>query len=96
MIRLPLEVKDLFAAWLEQHYPLKAKRVMAAIAELGGGKGYDATWGVRMRGRGPLADLVANRVATARRRHGLTDKRLPPLRTDLFRPPSPDGQQTLW
>ena len=96
MIRLPLEVKDLFAAWLDEHYPLKAKRVMAAIRDLGGGKAYDATWAVRMRGRGALADMVANRVAMARRRHGLVDKRLPPLRTDLFRPPAPGGQQTLW
>ena len=96
MIRLPLEVHELFAAWLDEHYPLKAKRVLAAIRDLGGGKAYDATWGVRMRGSGAFADLVAGRVALARKRHGLTDRRLAPLRTDLFRPPGRGGQQSLW
>ncbi len=96
LLRLPLEVKALFEAWLDEHYPLKAKRVMAAVRDAGGGKEYNSAWGVRMRGSGPFADLVAKRIAVARRRNGLADRRLPPLRTDLFRPPSPGGQQSFW
>ena len=87
MLRLPFEVKDLFAEWLAEHYPLKARHVMNRLRDLHGGKAYRAEWGARMRGRGPYADLVANRFKLARRRHGLEGKSLPALRTDLFRRP---------
>ena len=87
MLRLPFEVKDLFAEWLAEHYPLKAEHVMNRLRDLHGGKPYRAEWGARMRGRGPYADLVANRFKLARRRHGLEASRLPALRTDLFRRP---------
>lgn len=96
LIRLPLEVKPLFEAWLAEHHPMKAKRVMAAIHDAHGGKAYNSAWGVRMRGRGPFAELLAARMAAARKRHGLDDKRLPPLRTDLFKPPPRGGQLSLW
>jgi DNA repair photolyase len=87
LLRLPLEVADLFAAWLEAHFPLKADRVMSAIRASRGGKAYDATWGKRMRGEGVFADLIARRFARALARNGLEQGKLPPLRTDLFQPP---------
>ena len=95
LIRLPLEVEALFEAWLKEHYPLKAKRVLAAIHDAHGGRAYNSEWGERMRGKGPLADLLAARMASARRRHGLAGQRMPPLRTDLFKPPQ-GGQLSLW
>jgi DNA repair photolyase len=88
-LRLPLEVADLFRGWLDAHYPERAGRVMAAIRDARRGKAYDATWGRRMRGEGPIADLIARRVDIALRRHGLTGGRFEPLRTDLFCPPGP-------
>ena len=87
MLRLPFEVKELFAEWLAEHYPLKAEHVVNRIRDMHGGKAYRAEWGTRMRGRGPYAKLVAERFRLARRRHGLEDSRLPALRTDLFRRP---------
>ena len=87
MLRLPFEVKDLFAEWLAEHYPLKAEHVMNRLRDLHGGKAYRAGWGTRMRGRGPYAELIARRFKLARRRHGLEGLRLPALRTDLFRRP---------
>ncbi len=87
MLRLPFEVKDLFAEWLAEHYSLKAGHVMNRIRDMHGGKAYRAEWGTRMRGRGPYATLVAERFRLARRRHGLEGSRLPALRTDLFRRP---------
>ena len=95
LIRLPLEIKALFEAWLAEHRPMQAKRVMAAIHAAHGGKACSSAWGERMRGKGPFADLLAARMAVARKRHGLVGKRLPPLRTDLFRPPQ-GGQLSLW
>lgn len=92
MLRLPFEVKDLFEEWLAEHYPLKAEHVMSRVREMRGGKTYQAEWGVRMRGQGVYADLVAKRFEVARRKHGLDVSRRAELRTDLFR----RGQATLF
>lgn len=85
MLRLPYEVKDLFAEWLAEHYPQKAERVLNRVRDLRGGKVYDAEWGVRMRGKGIYADLIARRFEVALRKHGLAEPRRTELRTDLFR-----------
>ena len=85
MLRLPFEVKDLFAEWLAEHYPQKAARVMGRVRDLRGGKAYEAQWGVRMRGTGIYADLIAKRFDVALRKHGLDKPRRTELRTDLFR-----------
>ena len=45
-----------------------------------------------MRGRGPVADLIAKRFARATKRLGLGNPR-PSLRTDLFAPPVQKGGQ---
>ncbi|MFU8814018.1 MAG: PA0069 family radical SAM protein [Pseudomonadales bacterium] len=84
LLRLPLEVNALFRGWLDVHYPHKAERVMSAVRACRGGKAYDATWGKRMRGDGPVADLIARRFALAVRQHGLSREHRPVLRSDLF------------
>jgi len=89
LLRLPLEVAGLFRDWLDVHYPERAERVMAAIRDARGGRAYDATWGKRMRGEGPIADLIARRFALVVRQLGLDEGRHEPLRTDLFRVPGP-------
>ena len=91
-LRLPLEVSQLFQDWLATHYPDRAAKVMARVRELHGGKDYDAQWGKRFRGEGLWADLMARRFKVAVARLGL-DAVLPPLRTDLFRPPLRKGDQ---
>ena len=84
LLRLPLEVEPLFRDWLEVHYPERGRAVMSAIAGCRGGKAYDSTYHLRMRGRGVVADMIADRFRVARRRFGL-DREAPALRTDLFR-----------
>ena len=85
-VRLPHEVAPLFRAWLEEHYPDRAAKVMHTIQSLRGGKDNDANWFLRMKGQGPWADLLATRFKIACRRHKMNRERLS-LRTDLFRPP---------
>ena len=92
MLRLPLEVSELFQEWLAEHFPDRAQRVMGRVRELHGGKDYDPEWGKRMSGEGAFAELVAHRFAIATRRLGLA-RDLPPLRTDLFRRPPRAGDQ---
>ena len=68
-------MNPLFQHWLDEHFPDRAARVMARVREMRGGKDYDATFGTRMRGEGVWAELLAQRLAKAKRRFGLDDER---------------------
>ena len=92
ILRLPLEVRDIFLEFLEREYPDKAKHVMSLVRSMRGGKDYDAEWGKRMSGDGPHAWQIGRRFEIAARRLGLNEKRLK-LRTDLFTPPLTEGAQ---
>ena len=92
VLRLPLEIKDLFREWLAAERPDRAARVMSLVRQMRGGKDYDAEWGARMRGEGPLADLIAQRFKVACRKHGLNRER-PAVDVSLFRPPPEAGDQ---
>ena len=91
-LRLPLEIKDLFKEWLATDHPDRASKVMSLVRQMRGGKDYDAEWRTRMRGEGPIADLMSQRFNAARRRLGL-DRPLPDLDLGLFRPPVRAGDQ---
>ena len=71
ILRLPLEVRDLFVQWLQQHFPLRAEHVMNRVRDMRGGKDYDADFATRMKGSGVYADLIAQRFRVATRRLGL-------------------------
>ncbi len=92
LLRLPYEVKDLFAEWLAVHAPLKADHVMSLVRQSRGGRAYDATWGRRMKGTGPYAEMIGQRFRLACRQRGLA-KRDHTLETTLFRPPPRAGDQ---
>jgi len=96
-LRLPLELAPLFEEWLATHVPDKAKHVMSLIRQSRGGKAYDSTWGVRMKGTGPYAELLRIRFERARRRYGLERGRAWQLDTTRFRrPPKAGDQLTLF
>jgi DNA repair photolyase len=92
ILRLPLEVAGLWKDWLQAAVPDRAAKVMARVRELHGGKDYDPAFGLRFRGQGVWADLMRKRFDLACARLGLA-KALPPMRTDLFRVPTPDPVQ---
>ncbi len=92
LLRLPLEIKQLFTEWLETHYPLKAPRVLGLVRATRGGRLYDSTFGTRMRGTGPHAELLRRRFQVACARLGLNRTR-PDLDTSLFRVPPRSGEQ---
>ncbi|MBY0448290.1 MAG: radical SAM protein, partial [Hyphomonadaceae bacterium] len=91
LLRLPRENGQLFEEWLAQHYPERAKRIMSLVRQTRGGAPYDARFGIRQRGEGPYAALLAQRFKRALQQSGLTAPRLA-LRTDLFVPPTPPGR----
>jgi DNA repair photolyase len=91
-LRLPLEIKDLFEEWLATDHPDRASRVMSLVRQMRGGKAYDSQWGLRMKGQGPIADLMSQRFAAARRRYGMTT-RLGDMDLSQFRVPPKTGDQ---
>ncbi len=92
VLRLPKEIKDLFREWLEAERPDRAKRVMSLVRQMRGGRDYDPEWGKRMRGEGPVAELIASRFRLAVRKFGL-DRPFPPMALGLFQRPSADPNQ---
>lgn len=95
-LRLPHEIKDLFREWLDKARPDRAARVMSLIRQTRGGKDYDADWSQRMRGTGPVAELIATRFKAAIRRYGL-QKPYRALDTTQFQlPPEARPQMDLF
>lgn len=93
-VRLPHEVAPLFRAWLDDHYPDRAAKVMATINALRGGRDNDPSFFSRMRGQGAWADLLRTRFDIACRRHAMPESKFP-LRRDLFIPPAGDQMRLL-
>jgi DNA repair photolyase len=92
LLRLPLEIGDLFVEWLRANCPDRANRVLSLMRQTRSGKIYDAKWGERMEGDGPYAWMIGRRFEMAAERLGLNrDKG--ELRTDLFTLPARPGQQ---
>jgi DNA repair photolyase len=92
LLRLPLEVRDLFVEWLNANYPDRASHVMKLIRDMRGGKDYDSTWGTRMKGSGPYAWMIGRRFEQACQRFGLnTEKAI--LTTAHFHSPVPRAEQ---
>jgi DNA repair photolyase len=94
LLRLPLEVAELFESWLQAHYPDRAQRVMNRLRDCRGGKANDSRFGQRMRGEGVFAELLQRRFSKTRERLGFAG--LPALRCDRFRAPDASGQIGLF
>lgn len=92
LLRLPHEVAPLFRDWLVEAMPARAARVLGRLREMRGGRDNDPRFGTRMTGEGVQARLLQQRFDLACRRLGLR-RGVPPLRTDLFRPPGASGRQ---
>src|SRR5512141_666320 len=90
LLRLPLEVRDLFREWLTANYPDRGGHVFKLIRDMRGGKDYDSTWGKRMKGTGPYAWMIGRRFEMACEKLGLNASKFS-LSTAHFRPPKPDN-----
>jgi DNA repair photolyase len=92
LLRLPLELKELFREWLETAFPDRAARVINILRSMHGGKDYVSEFGTRQRGAGPYATLIGTRFHLALKRLHMNERNFE-LRTDLFRHPVPQGGQ---
>lgn len=89
-LRLPFAVKDVFSAWLDQHFPAKKGRILGRIREVRGGKLNDSRFGNRMRGEGPWVEAFRQLFRSAKAQAKLPDD-IPPLSAASFR--RPGGKQ---
>ncbi len=92
MLRMPLEIKDLFREWLREHFPDKLDHVISLVRDLHGGKDYDPTFGKRQSGTGPYAWSIGRRFELACKRLGLNRQRSR-LTTAHFQRPRRTGSQ---
>jgi DNA repair photolyase len=92
LLRLPLEVRDLFKEWLMANYPDRYRHVMKLIRDMRGGKDYDSTWGQRMTGAGPYAWMIGRRFEAACEKLGLNTERTR-LTTEHFQKPAKGVEQ---
>jgi DNA repair photolyase len=95
VLRLPLELRDVFHDWLHAHLPDRAARVIARLRDLRGGRDNDPRFGWRMKGQGVFADLIRSRFEARLRRLGIGRER-PALATDRFVPPGAERQPSLF
>jgi DNA repair photolyase len=97
LIRLPHEVRSLFAEWLLEHYPERASHVESLIRQMRAGRMNDPRFHSRQKGSGEFARLIGARFSRACRKHDLASGPGEELETGLFRPPKPEQAQLgLW
>lgn len=96
LLRLPLEIRDLFLEWLRGNFPDRANHVMSLIRDTRNGADYNANWGTRMTGTGVYAALLNKRFKLASARFGLNKRRHDLDITQFSVPPRPGDQLTLF
>jgi DNA repair photolyase len=92
LLRLPLEVRDLFREWLMANFPDRYRHVFKLIRETRGGRDYDSTWGKRMTGGGPVAWMIGRRFELACEKLGFNKLRTR-LSTEHFKAPQSGSEQ---
>ena len=92
LLRLPLEVRDLFREWLMTNFPDRYRHVFKLIRDMRGGKDYNSTFGTRMTGTGPIAWMIGRRFEVACERLGFNTTTVKTT-TEHFRPPLPAAEQ---
>jgi DNA repair photolyase len=92
LLRLPLEIRDLFSEWLKENFPDRHDHVFKLVRDTRGGKDYDSTWGKRQTGTGPVAWMIGRRFEVACERLGINATKRK-ITTEHFRPSKPAAAQ---
>ena len=90
-IRLNGAIKLLFHDWLYKNFPDRADKVWHLIESGHGGQVNDSRYGLRMRGEGPVADLIRQQYKTYNKLYHLNDERWE-LDGSLFKRPGEQGR----
>jgi len=96
ILRLPHELQQLFPEWLEQHYPLRAARIIKAIRSMRGDRLNSPDFKDRMIGSGPRADIIMQRLKLACKKAGISHARDFTLDCTQFSAPNTSPQLNLF
>ena len=96
LLRLPLEVRELFREWLMANYPDRYRHVFTLIRDMRGGRDYDSQWGTRMKGTGPMAWMIGRRFEIACDKLGLNKRRSKLTTTHFVKPKKGNEQLDLF
>jgi DNA repair photolyase len=73
-LRLPFGVKDLFAQWLDHHFPSRKEKILGRLRDMRSGKLSDSEFGQRMTGQGEWAELFAQMYQLHLKRNNLSER----------------------
>ena len=96
LLRLPLEVRDLFREWLMANYPDRYRHVFTLIRDMRDGRDYNSQWGTRMKGTGPMAWMIGRRFEIACEKLGLNKRRMRLTTAHFARPKRVNEQLDLF
>ena len=100
LLRLPLELRQMFEDWLHTHFPDRARHVLSLIRQTRAGELNDSRFHHRFSGQGVYADLLGRRFARVARQFGFDEVRAQ-LDCDRFAVPgvaltAQSGQMSLF
>jgi DNA repair photolyase len=95
LLRLPLEIRQMFEDWLRAHLPDRAARVLALVRQTRAGRMNDSGFGTRQTGTGAYADMLADRFRLASSRLGLNRSGVAAQRLDCGQFAVPDAAPRL-
>jgi DNA repair photolyase len=75
LLRLPLELRQMFEEWLHTHFPDRARHVLSLIRQTRAGELNDPRFHHRFSGQGVYADLLMRRFTRAARQFGFGEVR---------------------
>jgi DNA repair photolyase len=75
LLRLPLELRQMFEEWLHTHFPDRARHVLSLIRQTRSGQLNDPRFHHRFTGQGVYADLLMRRFTRAARQFGFGEAR---------------------
>ncbi|MFI5187684.1 MAG: PA0069 family radical SAM protein [Chitinophagales bacterium] len=90
-IRLNGAIKFLFHDWLYKNFPDRADKVWHLIEGSHDGKVNDTRWGIRMRGEGNIAQMVAQQYKKYGKLYGMNAEEWS-LNTTIFKKPGAQGR----
>ena len=91
VVRLPFSVKDVFSAWLDNHFPERKDKVLGRIREMQGDTLSHGEFGKRLKGEGIYAEQIHAMVKISMKRAGITSR--PEVSAAAFRRPREMGGQ---
>ncbi|MFZ9388788.1 MAG: PA0069 family radical SAM protein [Chitinophagaceae bacterium] len=90
-IRLNGSIKLLFHDWLYRNFPDRADKVWHLVEQSHNGKVNDSRWGIRMRGEGNIAQIVAQQYKKYGKLYGMNAEEWS-LERSRFRRPGEQGK----